>query len=225
MNLLPEEKLIWSPVVANSRMNRQRKASGINSYEQELKFKPEDFLFERINRQGGADWLDICCGEGNALIQIYDYFEKMRLQDRIYLEGVDLMDHFSSYNPLPNLVFKTMALSQWQSSQKFDLITCIHGIHYLGDKLTAVETMVNHLKTDGFFAANLDLNNIAVEGQTAQFIKNLFINKGFTYNSRTKLLSRAGGIELQFGLKYLGADDSFGPNYTGQESVVSHYTV
>ncbi len=35
MHLLPEDKLQWSPIVANSRMNRERNSSGINSYEQD----------------------------------------------------------------------------------------------------------------------------------------------------------------------------------------------
>jgi len=44
MKLLAEKDLIWSPIVANSRMNRARKSSGVNSYEKEFKFKPENFL-------------------------------------------------------------------------------------------------------------------------------------------------------------------------------------
>ena len=39
-----DDELIWSPIVVNSRMNRSRTSSGINSYEKEFKFKPEEFL-------------------------------------------------------------------------------------------------------------------------------------------------------------------------------------
>jgi hypothetical protein len=57
MQLLPEEKLVCSPVVANSRMNRSRNASGINSYEKEFLFKPEDYLLSTVKSKGR--WLDL----------------------------------------------------------------------------------------------------------------------------------------------------------------------
>ncbi len=60
MKLLTESELIWSPIVANNRMNRKRRASGINSYEKELKFKPETFLdncFEQTARKMAGSML------------------------------------------------------------------------------------------------------------------------------------------------------------------------
>lgn len=33
MKLLSENELVWSWVVANSKMNRKRNASGVNSYD------------------------------------------------------------------------------------------------------------------------------------------------------------------------------------------------
>jgi hypothetical protein len=54
MQLLPEEKMVWSPVGANSRMNRSRNASGINSYEKEFLFNPEDYLLSTIKSKGNA---------------------------------------------------------------------------------------------------------------------------------------------------------------------------
>ena len=41
MKLFPENELVWSDVVANTRMNRKRSAVGVNSYEKELKLNPE----------------------------------------------------------------------------------------------------------------------------------------------------------------------------------------
>ncbi|WP_188316251.1 hypothetical protein [Chitinophaga agrisoli] len=73
MELLSESELIWSSVVANTRMNRERNASGINSYEQEFRFKPEDHLITTIHKQGYAKWLDLCCGQGKASSCINDY--------------------------------------------------------------------------------------------------------------------------------------------------------
>lgn len=69
MKLLTENELIWSDVVANNRMNRKRSASGVNSYEKDLKFKPEKYLNDWLKQQGHVKWLDLCCGEGNALLQ------------------------------------------------------------------------------------------------------------------------------------------------------------
>jgi hypothetical protein len=38
------KELVWLSVVANSAMNRARNASGINSYQQEFTFQPQDAL-------------------------------------------------------------------------------------------------------------------------------------------------------------------------------------
>ena len=94
MKLLPEDRLIWSPIVVNSRMNRERNSSGVNSYEQEFKFKPEEFLASKIEEFGQASWLDLCCGYGKALIQTAEYFDKLGQQKMIKLKGIDLVDTF-----------------------------------------------------------------------------------------------------------------------------------
>ena len=82
MQLLSEDKLVWSPIVANSGMNRERNSSGINSYEKELKFKPEVYLESKIKECGQSSWLDLCCGEGKALIQTAHYFHDIGLQEK-----------------------------------------------------------------------------------------------------------------------------------------------
>ena len=46
---------------------------------------------------------------------------------------------------------------------------------------------------------------------------------GLDYSQRRRLLSGKGRRMLSFPLTYLGADDSAGPNYTGQPAVNSHY--
>lgn len=35
----------------------------------------------------------------------------------------------------------------------------------------------------------------------------------------------AGPASVRFGLRYLGADDASGPNYSGQPAVTSHYAL
>jgi len=206
-------------------MNRERNSSGINSYEKEFKFKPETYLSSKIKESGHASWLDLCCGHGNALIQTAGYFEKSGRQNRVKLKGVDLVDTFQTINPnITCLEFVSTSLIDWKPGQSYDLITCVHGLHYLGDKLKVIETAVKALNTDGLFIANIDLNNIVIRGKdTSSYLKNSFKKYGFTYNSRRKLLERIGNMDIKFDLNYLGADDGYGPNYTGQDSVTSYY--
>ncbi|MGC4103095.1 methyltransferase domain-containing protein [Ferruginibacter sp.] len=223
--LLPEDKLIWSPVVANSRMNRQRNASGINSYEQEFNFKPEDFLASRIKSNGNTSWLDLCCGEGNALVQIAAYFYDKGLEQKIHLKGVDLLDTFPNINEKFSCIsFETAAVVNYVPRQKYDLITCVHGIHYLGDKLKFLENAINALSSDGVFIGNLDLNNIIINNKNSgQWLSDFFKRSGITYNNKSRIIKKEGAAVVNFGLHYIGADDTSGPNYTGQEAVTSYY--
>src|ERR1700761_5688704 len=101
MKLLTEKELIWSAVVANNRMNRKRKASGVNSYERELKFGPEQYLNEVMVHSGQAKWLDLCCGEANALFQYAEDLAGRDSQEKAVLEGIDLVDDF---RPIPSSI-------------------------------------------------------------------------------------------------------------------------
>jgi len=227
MNLLPEDKLVWSPVVANSRMNRERNVSGINSYEQEFQFKPQSFLEEKIRESGKASWLDICCGYGKALMQTAEHFQVRDLQEKIKLKGIDLIDNFPNRESIPSCIkFEAKSIMGFSTEDKYDLITCVHGLHYVGDKLRAIQSAVSFLNHSGLFIANLDLNNILINGTSSRLMmKKLFAQEGFSYNQKTKVLKRSGHTNICFNMKYLGADDTYGPNYTGQDSVTSYYEV
>ncbi|MFZ1527715.1 MAG: methyltransferase domain-containing protein [Ferruginibacter sp.] len=227
MHLLPEEKLIWSPIVANSRMNRERNASGINSYEQELGFKPELFLEEKIKQCGKASWMDLCCGAGRALIQTENHFRTIKMSKKVHLEGIDLLNSFSNHQKKESKIkFNVMPILDWQSKNEYNLITCIHGLHYIGDKLKIIELAVDRLTKDGLFIANIDLGNISVKNnKSTAYIKSLFLKNGFHYDGRKKMLKISGNKKVHFGLNYLGADDSLGPNYTGQDYVLSWYSL
>jgi SAM-dependent methyltransferase len=227
MKLLPEDKLVWSPVVVNSRMNRERNASGVNSYEQEFNFKPELYLERTIKESGHAAWLDLCCGHGNALIQTAHYFDRMGLQDMIRLEGIDLIDTFpKGYEKYKFLEFKVQSLVGWNPTQKYDLVTCVHGLHYLGDKLKVIEQSVQALTDDGLFIANLDLRNINLPREDAEvYLKKAFKQLGFSYAAKSKILKKVGFDEINFKFTYQGASDEHGPNYTGQDSVTSFYAI
>ena len=75
------------------------------------------------------------------------------------------------------------------------------------------------------FAANFDVRDIRLNEAlpTARDLRRHLCDTGLTYDSRRKLLRSEGGTPAGFRLRYLGADDSQGPNYTGQAAVVSYY--
>ncbi len=225
MPLKPESQLIWSPTVVNSRMNRSRNASGVNSYEKEFGFRPEDFLMSVMQSRGSASWLDLCCGHGKALLQVKHYFDKQHLGDRLHLKGIDLVDTFDSYDKnAPGLTFEVNSLITWEPDTSYDLITCVHGLHYVGDKVFVIEKAAKALSATGLFIANLDDQHIVVEGvQSKSYLKKMFAQHGFEFNPRRKILKRVGVRDIHFGLQYQGADDEVGPNYTGQEAVASYY--
>ncbi|WP_238430061.1 class I SAM-dependent methyltransferase [Chitinophaga agri] len=225
MKLLTESELIASPVVANSRMNRERNASGVNSYEKEFKFRPEDFLAEYIQAHGHVKWLDICCGEGKALIQAASHLSALQLHDKATLKGMDLIDGF---DPVPAGIscvsFDIQSAVTWEPTEKYDLITCSHGLHYVGDKLKVLSRIFASLSENGVFYGHLDLGNIMIMAVGDDYLKRAFKKNDIQYNGRTKLLYCKGPRTVTFGLNYVGADDKSGPNYTGQEAVTSYYT-
>jgi ubiquinone/menaquinone biosynthesis C-methylase UbiE len=224
--LLSDEKLIWSPVVANSSMNRERNASGINSYEQEFGFRPEEFLQKRVADTGEANWLDLCCGKGNAAVQVADLLVREGLHEKVNILGIDLIDDFPPKdNSYPCLQFIAAPFADFSTLAKFDLITCVHGLHYMGDKLLALEKVASLLKENGLFIANLDLDNIVINKTPRKFSKPSFLKKhGFAWNGHKKIVRRTGFLKVHFNLMYEGADDTYGPNYTGQAAVASHYS-
>lgn len=216
MNLLTEQELIWSPIVANNRMNRKRVASGVNSYEKELYFNPAVYLDEVLAKQGQVKWLDLCCGEGNALLQ---YAKGLPTQAGVTLTGIDLVDQFQQIpGDVHCLQFEVRSLVDWVPADKYDLITCVHGIHYIGDKLQVIAAALRALEPEGLFIGHLDLANI--KGVDA---KQLFAQHKVGYNGRRRLLTCTGPRHIELQLTYAGADDQTGPNYTGQEAVTSYY--
>lgn len=227
MELLSSSALLWSPVVANNRMNRKRQASGINSYEKELQFTPQSWLNDRLQQNGQAAWLDLCCGEGNALLQYAREAAENQRQANIRLKGIDLVDLFQ---PIPSGIhcvrFETCPLDNWTSDTQYDLVTCVHGLHYVGDKLRVLAAILKAIGSEGIFLANLDLKSIRIAGDPQhQYIKKLFAGENISYNSRKKIISCRGPRDISFKVSYQGADDKAGPNYTGQEAVDSYYIV
>lgn len=223
-NLLKLSALEKSSIVANSLMNRQRKCSGGNSYQKELSFDILEFLKNRLNKNSEINWLDVACGQGNALIEAA---ESLAGQNKnLQIIGIDLAGMFQSFPPeLDFLKLIETSFENFSTKTDFDLITCVHGLHYIGDKLAFMQKAISMLKTDGIFLANLDLDNFKFEnGKKAnRIIAKSLRNNGFEFDSKKHLLICRGRKEIKFDFEYLGADDTAGANYTGQAVVDSYY--
>lgn len=225
MPLFNNHDLERSGVVANCCMNRERSLSGSNGYPKELGFNPLDVLREKA-RNGKATWLDLCCGTGRALVEAAETAMSEGITVDVEIVGVDLVRSWSdSAASFPCLRLVEASLSSWEPGEQFDLITCVHGLHYIGDKLGLIARSVSWLTDHGRFIANLDLSNLQVQNcsRSSRIVMDAFRQAGVKYNRRRKLLECIGRKEVGWPFEYLGADDQVGPNYTGQAAVTSHY--
>lgn len=226
MRWLDNDELERSDVIANCRMNRERGAVGVNSYEKELRFNPIDFLEDRLAQSQTASWLDLCCGRGRALIEAASHFAKNPNVDNVRLHGVDLIDMFDEF-PVgtSRLTLTAASLHRWKPEESFALITCVHGLHYIGDKLDLIARSQNWLTEEGRFVANLDLTNLrfADGSRMRRRLTNWFRGQGIAYDSRRHLITAQGRRSVSFPLEYLGADDRAGPNASGENAVNSYY--
>jgi SAM-dependent methyltransferase len=228
--LLDDATLEMSAVVANCAMNRGRQLAGVNSYVRELGFDPLAVVSARA-RRGGAQsatvaWLDLCCGSGRALIQAASQVREAGLTGRVDLAGVDLVDAFDAApGSLPGLELVCAPVAAWEPARSFDLITCVHGLHYIGDKLALLTRAAGWLTPAGRLAADLDLSAIRVGGPAAaRRLRSRLRAAGFAYSPRRRQITCAGRRDVRLPYAYLGADDSAGPGYTGQPAVASYYT-
>ncbi len=223
MEFLDDPQLERSNVVANATMNRDRRCVGSNSYTKELGFNPIEFL---QSRQGPIHWLDICCGSGRALIEAA---QTLNLPN-VMITGIDLVGMFYPMPPaLTILELKEGAIAEFKPPCSYDLITCIHGLHYIGDKLDLIQRAASWLKSDGRFAANLDLANFKQLEPKPSIIGPAVMKElkrqGLGYSDRRHLLTCEGHRQVQMPYVYGGADDQAGANYTGQPVVDSYYHV
>jgi trans-aconitate methyltransferase len=222
LELVDEATLDNSAIVANNAMNRERGYRGANSYVRELRFDP--LIWLAAHDHGSAAplrWLDLCCGSGKALVEA-DALSSVLFNDRLTITGVDLVAPMDG----PDRVeFIAGSLRDWNPSGRYDLITCVHGIHYVGDKFAMLQRISRWLTIDGYFAANFDAESIRIDNQGSSPTKTsrALRHAGFDYDARRKLLTRRGYAEVQLPFRFLGADDRAGPNYTGQPAVTAHY--
>ncbi len=226
MNLLNNQNLESSPVVANNRMNRERNAVGINSYEKDIYLSPVEFINKIFKTQSTFAWLDICCGRGKALIQTAQYASKHFPAKQISFTGIDLIDMF---DPIPeecnSITMYARSFFNFESEQKYDFITCVHGLHYMGDKLEAIRKASSMLNDEGLFIANFDtkcIRSIEIDN-IQQKLSTWFKSGNIEYNSKKHFITVKGSRALTVPFRFVGADDKAGPNYTGQEAVDSYY--
>jgi SAM-dependent methyltransferase len=228
-----DDVLEQSAVVANCDMNRERQLAGVNSYTRELGFNPIDVLVDGLTGAGRAEasvtagWLDLCCGTGRALIQAAGKLHLAGLTDRTALVGIDLVDAFDPPpTPAPNPELICASVATWAPTRTFDLITCLHGLHYVGDKLAVLTRAAGWLTATGRLVADLDLSSIRLpDGRPAgQRLTTRLRAAGFSYDPRRHRISCTGRREVHLPYGYLGANDRAGANYTGQPAVHSHYT-
>ena len=224
MKLLSDDELERSAVVANCRMNRERDLTGSNGYSRDLGFNPLDFLRERFASRSPVAWLDLCCGTGKALIEAARVAHSEGLN--IAIVGVDLVGMFHRPDPeLTHLRLVEASLRTWCPDRDFDLITCVHGLHYVGDKLGLVARAASWLADDGLFVANLDLKNLKLaDGRPAgRKVASDLRRAGIDYDRRKRLVVCRGQKTVSLLYRYLGADDQAGPNYTRESAVDSYY--
>ncbi|MFD4353163.1 class I SAM-dependent methyltransferase [Nocardia sp. NPDC058518] len=223
--LLDNLTLEQSSIVANNAMNRGRGLSGVNSYTRELGFDPYEVLAERLRADSTAQvtWIDVCCGSGRALLEAEARFDREFPAADLTIIGIDLVDFFLGTPRTPRLHLLATSATTWTPPRKADLVTCVHGLHYIGDKLALIEAMTSWLAPTARFAADFDPTEIRRPNSspaTDTVIETLRA-AGLTYDVRRHQIHGHGRPD--FAAVYLGADTTAGPGYTGQPSVVSYY--
>jgi SAM-dependent methyltransferase len=205
---------------------------GENSYQKDLPFDLMDFLRQRLIGNASVEWLDLCCGEGRALIEAATFFARREtrknLPNNLRITGIDLAGMFRDYPAeLTGLKLLELPVEDFEAAREFDLITCVHGLHYLGDKLLVIQKAAAQLKEDGLLLANLELKNLkSSENKNSKRLFSGYLRKqGFEFDSRKRLLTLKGKRIFELPFEFSGADDRAGSNYTGQPAVDSYYKI
>lgn len=203
--LLDEATVEAGPLAANCRMNRGR---GLEAYARELRL---DIVARRPGR-----WLDVGCGEGRALL------EAESLLPETELVGIDLVDHFRAH-PV-RVRFLVGPVREVEPGGPFDLITAVHALHYVGDKLGTLERLRRWLTPEGTLVAHLDLAQVLVgERPGSRRVLGWLRSRGYAWDARRHQISVNGpGADTTAPWRWEGAIEA-GPNYTGQPAVASVY--
>jgi SAM-dependent methyltransferase len=220
VDLIDDEELAGSWVVANRDMNRARGLTGRDGYGRVLGVDILAVVAGKLSPDRTVHWLDLCCGRGEALREAAS-----QLPGRIDITGIDLISGGGSPPPPPEIRFVTASVTDWRPDHRFDLITCVHGLHYVGDKLALLAKASSWLTPEGALVANFDATSIRLPSGAAagRRLTTALRTAGFVYDGRTRRIRRHGHADVELPFHYLGADDRAGPNYTGQPAVHSYY--
>ncbi|MEU6161229.1 methyltransferase domain-containing protein [Streptomyces sp. NPDC047130] len=213
---IPAAELERTWVVANNAMNRERGLSGVNSYARELGRDP----LETLAGRPAPSWLDLCSGEGRALRAAAAV-----LPPDAVLTGVDLVGPTVPAPLPPGLELVTASVSAWAPDRTYHLITCVHGLHYVGDQLGLLARAAAWLAPDGLLLAHFDPGLIRwADGSPAGRAALAALRAaGFAYSPARSLLTLEGSRRPVLAFRYLGADPDVGPGCTGQPAVGSLY--
>jgi len=228
-------------VVVNSTMNRGRGLIGVNSYERELRrFDIAAFLRRRAESTAPGRricWLDACCGAGRALTEAADAWESTDWGRRITLLGIDLYDGMPpDRNPEAGLRARFIAgdVLTHLPQEPLDLVTCIHGLHYLPDKLAFLEQAYTRLAPDGgLLLAHLDPANVKLQGAADSPLWPRLLRQarrqGVSLEFRAHLIrierTPNSPAAFSFGANYVTRTVAPHPNYSGMIGVDSWYTL
>jgi SAM-dependent methyltransferase len=167
-------------------------------------------------------WVDLCCGSGRALIEAGTQVDRSPWAGRLTIIGVDLVDAFVTEPRPTGLQLHVASVSTWAPPRAVNLVTCVHGLHYVGDKLGLLLRAASWLTDGGRLVAHLDPATLRhPDGRSAARRAVAALRRsGFDYDSRRHLVSRGGttGVRLPAtpatpDWAYLGADDQGGPSY------------
>jgi hypothetical protein len=119
----------------------------------------------------------------------------------------------------------TASVSAWAPVRTYHLITCVHGLHYVGDQLGLLARAAAWLAPDGLLLAHFDPGLIRwADGSPAGRAALAALRAaGFAYSPARSLLTLEGSRRPVFAFRYLGADPDVGPGCTGQPAVGSLY--
>ena len=228
MTMLRADELLSSPVVANATMNRRRGFSGVNSYERDLRFSLTDFLAERVREREAALWYDACCGEGRALVEAGNQFAASEWGRQVQIVGVDLVEMFTP-EQTPNVTLTAADVAAFTLDRPADLITCVHGLHYLGDKLGFLQRAYAMLAPGGLLVAHLDMENLRASGAGASVWRQAVRHAArgdvtLDFKGHVLRIVRTE-MPLNFGITFQGATVSEQPNYTGITVIDSWYSL
>jgi SAM-dependent methyltransferase len=181
-------------------------------------------------------WLDACCGEGRALREASQLWTSMPWSRHLEIVGLDLWDDLPPSQASadgPALRFVGADIADWTPPDvPLDLITCVHGLHYLPNKLGFLERAYSWLAPDGgLLLAHLDTANVRQEGSETTDLWATLARRarkqGVTLRLSNHLLRLQRTPDspntLTFDCSFVGRTVSPKPNFSGMTVIDSWY--